>query len=172
MRQNTSATNPESPAIRTLADALERRFPTVSLLTTNNVRPGTRHTAGLAIDIMLDVRTTSEHRRADALIEVFIRLHPVMKWSDLIYSDYDGTTITYFHMPGGGGFGGPNGMLHRNPYTADTRHSDHIHLDWVDLDRSLRNTGDEYLRIPYRWSDRANGSDWAPSLAAALGAIP
>ena len=80
MRQNTSATNPESPAIRTLADALERRFPAVSLLTTNNVRPGTRHTAGLAIDIMLDVRTTSERTRAHGSI----RLRPAIDRLDTL----------------------------------------------------------------------------------------
>lgn len=169
MRRNTSATNQESPAIRTLADELERRFPAVTLLTTNNASPGTRHTAGLAIDIMLDVRTAGERTRAHALIDVFVRLHGVMKWSDLIYSDFEGTTVTYFHIPAGGGFGGPNGMLRRNPYTADTRHGDHIHLDWVDL--SLKNTGAEFLRIPYRWSDRANGSSWGSSLASELASV-
>ncbi len=45
-------------------------------------------------------------------------------------------------------------MLSRSPYSADARHADHIHVDWVDL--SLKNTEEEeYLRIPYRWSDAA-----------------
>ena len=172
MRQNTSATNPESPVITTLANALEARFPNVTLLTTNNASPGTRHTAGLAIDIMLDVRTTSERTRAHALIDVFISLHPQMRWSDIIYSDYDGTTITSFHVPGGGGFGGPNGMLHRNPYTQDTRHSDHIHLDWVNFAREYVNQGDEYRRIPYRWSPEANNTNFGPALTTALAGVP
>src|SRR5260221_13761494 len=114
MRRNVSLINPQSPAIITLSEAIEARFPTIGLLTTNNPHPGTRHTAGLAIDIMLEVRQTNEHRRADQLIEVFVRLHRQMRWSDLIYSDYDGTTVTYFHIPGGGGFGTPGHMLQRN----------------------------------------------------------
>ena len=55
MRQSTSNKNPECPAIAELADTLEANFPNITLLTTNDASPGTRHTAGLAIDIMLDV---------------------------------------------------------------------------------------------------------------------
>jgi hypothetical protein len=97
-------------------------------------------------------------------------MHPQMRWSDLIYSDFDGTNVTYFHIPGGGGFGGPNGMLQRNPYTQDTRHSDHIHLDWVDF--SLKNTGAEYLRIPYRWSVAANTIGFRQALTTEFSSIP
>lgn len=171
MRRHVSLINPESPAIGTLAAAIEARFPTIGLLTTNNEHPGTRHTAGLAIDIMLEVRQRNEHRRADQLIAVFVHLHRQMQWSDLIYSDYDGTTVTYFHIPGGGGFGGHNGMLHRNSYTADTRHDSHIHLDWVNLAHAFRNQGDEFRRIPYLWSPAANDTSFGPALTTALSAL-
>ncbi|MEP6847759.1 MAG: hypothetical protein ABI999_02810 [Acidobacteriota bacterium] len=171
MRRNVSLINPQSPAIITLSEAIEGRFPSIGLLTTNNEHPGTRHTAGLAIDIMLEVRQANEHRRADQLIDVFVRLHRQMRWSDLIYSDYDGTTTTYFHIPGGGGFGRPGHMLERNPYTQDTRHSNHIHLDWVNLAQEFRNQGDEYRRIPYLWSPAATNTAFGPALVAELAAL-
>lgn len=166
MRSGKSIQNPECPAIAELADALERAYPSVTLFTTNNVSPGTRHTAGLAIDIMLDVTKTEQRQLAHGIIGVLVRNWSQMKWSDLIYSDYDGRTISYFHIPAGGGYGGSNGMLRRSPYTQDTRHGDHIHLDWVDF--KLKNTGTEYLRIPYKWSSAASTTGFAGALSAAL----
>ncbi|HTK27109.1 MAG TPA: hypothetical protein VL327_11170 [Pyrinomonadaceae bacterium] len=170
MRSGVSATNPECPAIKEVAEALENAYPAVTLYTTNNESPGTRHTSGLAIDIMLNVRNTAERTRAHAIIEVFVRLHPQLHWSDLIYSDFDGSNVTYFHIPAGGGFGGPNGLLQRNPYTQDTRHSDHIHLDWVDF--SLKNPPPQYERIPYRWSVAANTVGFRQALVGEFASIP
>ena len=142
MRRSVSAVNPESPAIKALADALEAAFPSVFLETTNNERPGTRQTSGLAIDIMLDVTNTSQRQTAHAIIDVLVSRHakggpdglPSLFWSDLIYSDYNGKTISYFHVPaftGADGYGGK--LLQRNPYTEDTKHGDHIHVDWVNF---------------------------------------
>jgi hypothetical protein len=170
MRQATSDVNPESPAIKTLADALEQRFPNVVLFTTNNESPGTRHTSGIAIDIMLDVTNSDSRGRAHSIIKSLIDLSNAMLWSDIIYSVYDGKNISYFHIPARGGFGGPKGMLQRNPYTADTKHGDHIHVDWVDF--SMKNEGNEYLRIPYKWSAAAQKSDFSAALSAALTTIP
>src|SRR5262245_10102986 len=169
MRQNTSDKNPECPAIKELADTLEACFRSTTLLTTNNVSPGTRHTAGLAIDIMLDVTRVEQRRLAHGIIDVLVAHHSSMQWSDLIYSDFEGGAISYFHIPARGGFGGPNGMLKRNPYTADTRHGDHIHLDWVDL--ALKNTGAEYSRIPYKWSGAAETVGFAAELTEAFHAL-
>ena len=169
MRQSTSNKNPECPAIAALADILEANFPNITLFTTNDVSPGTRHTAGLAIDIMLDVTNTEKRKLAHGIIDAVVKRHSSMLWSDLIYSDYDGKIITYFHIPARGGFGGPNGLLKRNPYTADTRHGDHIHLDWVDL--SLTNTGQEYQRIPYKWSKAAETVGFRGELSQDFGAL-
>jgi len=169
MRQSTSKKNPECPAIAELANTLEASFPEITLLTTNDVSPGTRHTAGLAIDIMLDVTNTEKRKLAHGIIDAVVKRHASMLWSDLIYSDYDGKTITYFHIPARGGFGGPNGLLKRNPYTEDTRHGDHIHLDWVDF--SLKNVGQEYQRIPYKWSQAAKTAGFRGELSQDFSAL-
>ena len=169
IRQSTSKKNPECPAIAELADTLQASFPNITLLTTNDASPGTRHTAGLAIDIMLDVTNTEKRKLAHGIIDAVVKRHSSMLWSDLIYSDYDGKIITYFHIPARGGFGGPNGLLKRNSYTADTRHGDHIHLDWVDL--SQQNVGQEYQRIPYKWSKAAETVGFKGELSQDFGAL-
>ena len=160
MRRNVSKTNPESPAIGEVADAIERCFPGITLLTTNNVSPGTRHTSGLAIDIMLDSTKAETRSRAEGMIAAFIRLNPKMKWSDIIYTDY--------HIPAGrGGYGGV--PFRPNSYTQDQRHFDHIHMDWVDF--ALKNTGAEYKRIPYQWSEAAKTTGFAGALYSELAAL-
>lgn len=169
-RRNVSTTNPESPAIAALADALEAAVPAVVLETTNNASPGTRHTSGLAIDIMFDVTNTNQRQTAHAIIDVLVARHsrgkdalPSLTWSDLIYSDYDGRTISYFHIPGLSGANGYGGtLLKRNPYTSDTKHGDHIHVDWVDF--SLKNPMPEYLHIPYKWSPAAERDEFRATL--------
>lgn len=170
MRTARSTVNPECPAVAELADTLERVWPDITLFTTNNMSPGTRHTAGLAIDIMADVTRSAQRVRAHHIMNVLVANWSVLRWSDLIYSDYDGAAISYFHIPAAGGFGGPKGMLKRNPYTSDTRHGDHIHLDWVDF--SLKNTGALYERLPYRWSNAANTVGFSGALTSALNAAP
>lgn len=169
MRQNPGA-HAECPAIAEIADAIEATYPNIVLFTTNNVSPATRHTIGLAIDIMLDVTKTDKRTLAHGMIDVFCRNHGAMKWSDICYSDYAGGQISYWHWPGGAGYGGPNGMLKRNPYTQDTRHGDHIHLDYVDW--SLKTSGTEFLTNPYKWSNAANTTGFGSALKAQLAAIP
>ncbi len=166
MRQYVSTRNPECPAIKELASAIEAVFPDIVLLTTNNVTPGTRHTSGVAIDIMLDVTKDLPRRTAHGMIDAFVRQHGTMKWSDLIYSDYVGGKISYFHIPAGGGYGGKAGKLKRNTYDQDTRHGDHIHLDYVDW--SLKNSGAEYSRIPFKWSAAAKTTGFKGDLMADL----
>lgn len=163
MRRNLGARD-QSPAIDEIAQAIESVFPNITLLTTNNVSPATRHTVGLAIDIMLNVTTARERSLAHSMIDIFVTRHAAMLWSDLIYSDYDGQAVSYFHIPARAGYGGPRGMLRRNPYTADTRHGDHIHLDYVDW--SLKTTGAEFQRNPYLWSDAARTTGFRDTLIA------
>jgi len=93
MRSGKSTVNPECPAIAELADTLERVFPDITLFTTNNVSPGTRHTAGVAIDIMADVARTEQRTRAHHIMNVLVAQWSGMRWSDLIDSDYDGRAI-------------------------------------------------------------------------------
>lgn len=160
MRSSVSKTNPECPAISELADTIERCFPDVTLLTTNNVSPGTRHTAGVAIDIMLDSTKAAARSRAEGMIAVFIKLHQKMLWSDIIFTDY--------HVPAGrAGYGGT--PFKPNPYTADRRHFDHIHMDWVDF--SLKNSEPEFRRIPYKWSEAAKTTGFGGALYAELAAL-
>src|SRR5215475_11524687 len=160
MRRDVSRTNPESPSIGEVADVIESCFPGITLFTTNNASPGTRHTSGLAIDIMLDSTNATTRSRAEGMIAAFIKLNAKMMWSDLIYTDY--------HIPTGrGGYGGTR--LKPNPYTQDRRHFDHIHMDWVDF--ALKNAGAEYKRIPYRWSEAAKTTGFAGALYTELAAL-
>jgi len=173
MRSGKSTINPECPAIEELADTIERVFPDITLFTTNNVSPGTpgtRHTAGVAIDIMADVTKTDQRTRAHHIMNVLVANWSLMRWSDLIYSDYDGRSIRYFHIPAAGGYGGDNGLLKQSPYTQDKRHGDHIHVDWIDW--KMVNTGALYQRIPYKWSPAANTTGFGAQLEAALRAAP
>ena len=57
-----------------------------------------------------------------------------------------------------------------NVYTADTRHGDHIHLDWVDL--AQKNSPPLYQSIPYKWSGSANTTGFGAALATAFAAPP
>ena len=157
MRSNVSKTNPECPSISELAETIEHCFPEITLFTTNNVSPGTRHTSGLAIDIMLDSTKAAARGRAEGMIAVFIKLQQKMMWSDIIFTDY--------HIPAGrAGYGGT--PFKPNSYTADRRHFDHIHMDWVDF--SLKNSGAEYNRIPYKWSAAAKTTGFGTELFAEL----
>jgi hypothetical protein len=176
-RQNVSAVNKESPAIAALADALEAAFPSVVLFTTNNESPGTRHTSGLAIDIMLDVNNPSQRAVAHAIIDVLVARHSQspdglasLTWSDLIYSDISGGAVSSFHIPGLSGANGYGGtFLKRNPYTQDQKHRDHIHVDWVDY--SLKNSKPEYFRIPYQHSESAKQDAFRDKLTEDFKAI-
>jgi hypothetical protein len=142
----------ECPAIAELADMLEALHPNVGLWTTVHASPGTRHTAGVAIDIMLDVTKTDQRTLGHRLIDAFVKHQAAMMWSHILYSDFIGGKISYFQVPAGrGGYGGKPFV--RQPYTNDTRHGDHIHMDWVDFNQ--KNTGAEYQRIPYKWTENA-----------------
>lgn len=156
----------ECPAIKELKAALKASFPSVDLQTTNKAYPGTRHTSGIAMDIMLDIREPREKAIADGIIEALKSNYSAMKWSDIVYSDWksDGS-IYYYHIPGGGrGYGGK--PQERNDYSDDQKHTDHIHIDWVDFGQ--KNVGDEYLRNPYKWSDAAMRTGFSAALVKDL----
>jgi hypothetical protein len=129
----------ECPAIQELRDALLAGVP---LLATNPSKIGTiradgsRHDAGLAMDIMLDSRLPDEKAAADQVIQALVNTHGLMRWFDLLYTDWNLSKPIYFHIPGMPPFGGPNGMLKKNPNNdkkLGKAHENHIHVDWFDL---------------------------------------
>ncbi len=94
---------------------------------------GSRHDAGLAMDIMLDSRAPDEKTVADEIIEALIAIHDQMKWFDILYTDWKNSKPSFFHIPGMPPFGGPNGMLKKNPngnLQLGLDHINHIHIDW------------------------------------------
>jgi hypothetical protein len=135
MGEWTGGARSECPAIKELKEALQTAVP---LLAAEYKKIGTvrnddsRHTAGLAMDIMLHSKDPSEKSAADEIIAAVIKLHPQMKWSDLIYTDWINGKAFHFHVPGMPPFGGPNGMLKKNPTNEalGLKHENHIHIDW------------------------------------------
>lgn len=125
----------ECPAIAELKQALIEGVP---ILGADRRKLGTvrddasRHTAGLAMDIMLDSRVLEEKSVADSIIDAVVAVHPRMRWADLIYTDWNDGTPFFFHIPGMPPFGGPKGMLKKNPTSValGSQHKNHIHIDW------------------------------------------
>jgi hypothetical protein len=135
MGEWSGGTGSKCPAIEELEDALISAVP---ILAANPKKIGTvrndasRHTAGLAMDIMLDSRVLEEKSVADQIIDAVVAVHPQMLWSDLIYTDWNKGSPVFFHIPGMPPFGGPKGMLKKNPTSATlgAKHKNHIHIDW------------------------------------------
>ena len=93
----------ESPAIAEVKISLRAAIPElVPAAKLGTIRfDHSRHTAGLAIDIMLDSRNAYEKMMADDIIAALIKLHSRMQWFDLIYTDWKADkTPFYFHIPG------------------------------------------------------------------------
>ena len=126
----------ECPAIAELKSALLAGVPLLAAQPAKigMTRPdGSRHDAGLAMDIMLHSQNMVEKLVADRIIEAIIKLHPKMKWSDILYTDWNGSSPVFFHIPGAWPFSGPKGMLKKNPNTnkkLGEEHINHIHIDW------------------------------------------
>src|SRR5262245_8929691 len=118
MGEWTGGVKSECPAVKELRDAL---LSAVLLLAAEPSKIGTvrndgsRHTAGLAMDIMLDSRDLVEKSVADSIIDAVVKTHAQMRWADLIYTDWNKGKPFHFHIPGMPPFGGPNGMLKKNP---------------------------------------------------------
>ena len=157
------------PAIAELERTLKQCFPAVNVTTLGPISPADRHTSGVAMDIFLHYNQPAEKSIADRIISALIAHVSEMEWSDIIYTDTKDGKPFYFHIsPGGHGYA-PTG-LKKSPYTKDQKHTDHIHVDWVDF--NLKNTGQEYLRNPYKWSSAAKRTGFGPALAADLSRIP
>jgi hypothetical protein len=135
MGEWTGGEMPECPAVKELREALVAAVPILasSPKKIGTVRSdGSRHTAGLAMDIMLDSRDSVEKSVADDIIAAVVGVHSQMRWADLIYTDWNNGKPFFFHIPGMPPFGGPKGMLKKNPTTQKLgeAHKNHIHIDW------------------------------------------
>src|SRR4051812_30054765 len=135
MSEWTGGARSECPAVKELLEALSTAVPLLAadpkkLGTVRN--DGSRHTAGLAVDIMLDSRDPAEKAAADGIIEALVKVHGQMGWFDLIYTDWNGGKPAYFHIPRLPPFGGPKGMLKKNLTSVKLgqEHENHIHIDW------------------------------------------
>ena len=160
----TGGVRSECPAVKELKEALEAAVPWISsgLVTVGTVRnDNSRHTAGLAADIMLDSRDAGQKTAADEIIAAVVKLHPQMHWFDLIYTDWVGNKPVHFHIPGLPPFGGPNGMLKKNPTTEalGKLHENHIHIDWFSLN-------------PTTWPPQASTTGFKTALIAEIQAPP
>ena len=161
----------ECPAVAELVGALRGVIPELRGAGIGTVRnDGSRHTAGLAADIMLDSTDPYEKMIADDIIAALIDLQGQMRWHDIIYTDWvpaaGGPRPFHFHIPGGGcGYGGR--LLVKNPLNnavLGRAHQNHIHVDWVDF--SLRIAGDS--TFVYDWPADASRTGFRSSLQSRL----
>src|SRR5262245_45869609 len=91
---------PECPAIKETREAIKMAAPHIWIGRTTDT-DGSRHEAGLAIDVMLHSKSPAQKAVADAIIEALVEEHSDMGWYDLIYTDWDKDgKPSYFHIPG------------------------------------------------------------------------
>jgi hypothetical protein len=89
----------ECPAVKELVEALKIAVP---VLTADSKKIGTvrndgsRHTAGLAVEIMLDSTDLAEKAVADAIIDAVIKVHAQMP---LVRSDIHGLELQWDALP-------------------------------------------------------------------------
>ena len=161
----------ECPAIQELKKALLPLIPIGKLETITRPSQGTRHTSGIAMDIMLNMRVAEEYELANAIIAAVtdVEIYKLMRWSDLIYSawtDVPGGEINHYHISGAEYHGYAGTPLKPSDYTKDKNHEDHIHIDWVDFSR--KNPEPEYTRNPYQWTESAKATGFASTLQSAV----
>jgi len=159
------------PALAELVQALQAVIPETRGHIGTLRSDGSRHTAGLAADIMLDSRDPYLKMIADDIIDALIDMQGQIRWHDIIYTDwidnpYGGpASPVHFHIPGGGGgYGGRR--LEKNPVSAALGHAheNHIHVDWVDF--SMRIPDDTVFA--YDWPADARSTGFGSALSARL----
>jgi len=162
--------NAECPAVAELRRALQGVIPELRGNGIGTIRPdGSRHTAGLAIDLMLDSTNAYQKRMADEIIEALIAMQGQIRWHDILYTDWPPGTPPrpfHFHIPGGGGgYGGTR--LAKNPnnnLALGRAHHNHVHVDWVDF--SMRIEGDTVF--VYNWPPDALSTGFAAGVMSRL----
>jgi hypothetical protein len=158
--------NTECPAVAELRHALQGVIPELRGNGIGTIRPdGSRHTAGLAADLMLDSTNAYQKGIADDVIAALIDMHGLIRWHDILYTDWlpgNPPQPVHFHIPGGGGgYGGT--PLVKNPQgnvQLGIAQHNHIHVDWVDF--SLRIKNDSVL--VYDWPADARSTGFAGGL--------
>ena len=81
--------NTESPAVAELVRALRGVIPELRGNGIGTIRnDGSRHTAGLAVDIMLDSTDEYEKMIADDIIAALIDMQGQIRWHDILYTDW------------------------------------------------------------------------------------
>jgi hypothetical protein len=161
--------NTVCPALAELIRALQSVIPELRGNGIGTIRnDGSRHTAGLAADIMLDSTDDYEKMIADDIIAALIDMQGQIRWHDIIYTDWlpgSPPAPFHFHIPGGGGgYGGH--LLTKNPVAGalGKAHENHVHVDWVDF--SLRIPGDSVF--VYDWPQDALSTGFATGLMGRL----
>jgi hypothetical protein len=161
MSEWTGGVKSECPAVKELRDALISAVPLLAADPNKKIgtvrNDGSRHTAGLAMDIMLDSRDLVEKLVADDIIAALVKVHAQMRWADLIYTDWNNGKPSHFHIPGMPPFGGPKGMLKKNPTSKKLgeQHENHIHIDW-------------WSGHPTVWSPHASTTGFKTALVAQI----
>lgn len=140
MGEWTGGIQPECPAIAELRTALIEGVPLLAWQTgkIGTVRDdGSRHTAGVAMDIMLDSRVPEEKSSADQIIDALIAAAAQMRWGNILYTDWQSGKPAFFSIgfmpPYGSGTGTPGKRPNTNA-SLGTDHINHIHIDWWGFD--------------------------------------
>ncbi len=165
--------NTECPAVAELASALRGVIPELRAGGFGSIRQdGSRLTAGLAADIMLDSKNEYQKGIADDIIAALIDMQGQIRWHDILYTDWipvpgSRPRAFHFHIPGGGGgYGGQR--LAKNPnndVALGLAHENHIHVDWVDF--ALRIVPNETVFV-YDWLQDARSAGFAGGLMSRL----
>jgi len=163
--------NTECPAVAELVRALRAVIP--ELRGNDGIgtirQDGSRHTAGLAADIMLNSKNEYQKGIADDIIAALIDMQSQIRWHDILYTDWIAATpggpkkAFHFHIPGGGGgYGGKR--LAKNPnndLALGLKHENHIHVDWVDFAMRIVPHEDVFV---YDWPPDAKSTGFAAAL--------
>jgi hypothetical protein len=157
----------ECPALAEMVRALQAVLPELRGAGIGTIRyDGSRHTAGLAADIMLDSKDAKQKAMADEIIAALVDMQGQIRWHDIIYTDWIDTPTgppqaSHFHIPSGaGGYGGT--PLQKNPVerSLGQQHENHIHVDWVDFSMRISNDK-EYV---YDWPPDAKVTGFGSAL--------
>jgi hypothetical protein len=159
------------PAIEEIKRALRQVYPNIPL---GDYRDdGSRHTAGLALDISLCSVDETEKRIADHIIDALIDVHADARWGNILFTDYEGNAARYFSVNGNLPYGPPycqrrgrtsteliairdssarDREATSNALKLGRAHRNHIHLDYYDwnlrLQTRLNNGVREYRYKP------------------------
>lgn len=81
--------NTVCPAVAELSYALQAVIPELQGNGIGTIRnDGSRHTAGLAVDIMLDSTNEYEKMIADDIVAALIDMQSQIRWHDILYTDW------------------------------------------------------------------------------------